>query len=200
VLLELNSDGKELSRNLVSIDSYAIHIHDNSIFQDNSNLYVSTSTTPINKFDVSSTIISLDQNYKYKWSNFINKNNHISYLHKSIICSDGDLISIGKIRRLQPYGLGSIIYKTTPKKTTSNSSIFMNNQIVFPIPARDELYIGNGNQFNNYFIYSVDGSLMRRGNLENNKIKINELEPGYYLIKLFDSIGSTVINKFIKEN
>lgn len=69
---------------------------------------------------------------------------------------------------------------------------------IFPNPVTDILNVTNVSPNAKYTIHSVDGKLVSKGNLSDNKISVNRLEKGVYVITI-ENEGKTVQSKFIKK-
>lgn len=69
---------------------------------------------------------------------------------------------------------------------------------IYPNPATDFLYVNKVSAKAKYTIYSADGKLVSKGNLLENKVNVNKLEKGVYLITIEDD-GKTSQSKFIKK-
>jgi hypothetical protein len=75
--------------------------------------------------------------------------------------------------------------------------------VLYPNPAQNKLNIALDSNSNDiqYEIYSVLGNKVKFGNLNQsfNKININDLNSGIYLIKLIEDKNSFVVRKFVKK-
>ena len=69
---------------------------------------------------------------------------------------------------------------------------------VYPNPATDFLNVTKVSSKAKYAIYSVDGKLVSKGNLTDNKVAVSKLEKGVYVITIEDN-GKTAQSKFIKK-
>lgn len=69
---------------------------------------------------------------------------------------------------------------------------------IYPNPVTDVLNITNVSSSAKYTVHSVDGKLVSKGNLSGNKISVNRLEKGVYVITI-ENEGKTVQSKFIKK-
>ena len=69
---------------------------------------------------------------------------------------------------------------------------------IYPNPAIDFLYVNKVSAKAKYTIYSADGKLVSKGNLLENKVNVNKLEKGVYLITIEDD-GKTSQSKFLKK-
>jgi len=65
---------------------------------------------------------------------------------------------------------------------------------VYPIPARDKLFIAGGEISDSYKVFSIQGVLVNEARHTGNTIEVSKLIPGMYLLQL----KNTVI-RFIKE-
>lgn len=73
-----------------------------------------------------------------------------------------------------------------------------NNGIrLFPNPAADLIYIDNASSLFEYRIYTVDGQLAASGKQSSNKIPVDELNRGLYVIELTGERRR--VQKFVKE-
>jgi choice-of-anchor B domain-containing protein len=70
---------------------------------------------------------------------------------------------------------------------------------IYPSPANSEIFIKTSNAVNYYFIYSIDGKLVKKGQLKNKKININDLNNGIYLLQVKSDKNYLTPIKFIKE-
>ena len=69
---------------------------------------------------------------------------------------------------------------------------------IYPNPATDFLNVTKVSSKAKYTIYSVDGKLVSKGNLTDNKVAVSKLEKGVYVITIEDN-GKTAQSKFIKK-
>jgi len=83
--------------------------------------------------------------------------------------------------------------------TTGLKDNSISKMLVFPNPAKDELYINNGMPSkSNIFIYDLQGTLVLSQQVDIYPINISKLAKGIYSVKLVNS-GEVLITKFIKE-
>lgn len=73
-----------------------------------------------------------------------------------------------------------------------------NSLQIFPNPADDVLNISKVSTKAKYTIYSVDGKVVSKGNLSDNKVNVSKLTKGVYLITVDDN-GKVTQSKFIKK-
>lgn len=69
---------------------------------------------------------------------------------------------------------------------------------IYPNPATDFLNVSKVSSKAKYTIHSVDGKLVSKGNLTENKVVVSKLEKGVYVITIEDN-GKTSQSKFIKK-
>lgn len=72
---------------------------------------------------------------------------------------------------------------------------------LFPNPANSNLTLQAEELISNYEVYSLTGTLVARGIVNNQRTNINidALSKGMYLLKVTNSEGQTITQKFIKE-
>ena len=91
------------------------------------------------------------------------------------------------------------------RQTLSNTDVVLNKSIIKlkENPVKDQLeMVVENSSFNQitYTIYSVDGKVISSSKtLENNTIKLNNLHPGLYFVKILTDDNQTQTLKFIKE-
>lgn len=78
--------------------------------------------------------------------------------------------------------------------TLSTGDETLENVLVFPNPAIDELNVNNHSS-STYSIYNVQGQQVQNGNISNDKIEILDLDSGMYILELDNKQG---ISRFIK--
>ena len=61
-----------------------------------------------------------------------------------------------------------------------------------PIPSSDILNVVSNNKIHRYHIYSILGQSVQKGKINNNKIDIRNLNPGFYFIELVPSKKSFI--------
>lgn len=71
---------------------------------------------------------------------------------------------------------------------------------IYPNPVKDFIQIKNGKNIDNFEIFDASGRLIIQNKLNNNTIKIDELNPGNYFLQLKDRNQKIILSsKFIKE-
>ena len=93
-------------------------------------------------------------------------------------------------------GLNDKISKFIKSTVSVNEKILIPSINLYPNPSPDYIQLNNLNKTENYIIYNSIGSEINKGKVDNNeKIDVQNLMNGYYLLKFEDgqSIG------FIKE-
>lgn len=90
-------------------------------------------------------------------------------------------------------------YKVIVAKSTTDGSSTQNNSIaLYPNPSSDTITISNVTA-NSYFkIYTIEGRLIKSGNLDGNSVDISKLAKSAYLISIVDESGTHNI-KFLKK-
>jgi hypothetical protein len=82
-----------------------------------------------------------------------------------------------------------------PISNTVDNKIVKNSQLRFyPNPVSDCLYLENANNKTKVYIYNMVGNLVKQEIVNNGKIYVDDLKPGYYIIKTSDNF----MNKFVK--
>lgn len=91
------------------------------------------------------------------------------------------------------YDILSVIY---------SPSLFMDDIMIFPNPAKDLISFGNlnSNEEYNYQIFSSEGVLLKMGsvNLANNSVEVFQFSPGSFTVVLTDTQGNRVALRFLK--
>lgn len=82
--------------------------------------------------------------------------------------------------------------------TLSASEFDRSESLIYPNPAREELWIEMESTLNRVEIYDYNGKLILEKKSEFDSISLDELPPGQYLIRLYNESGSTV-KKLIRE-
>jgi len=77
-------------------------------------------------------------------------------------------------------------------ENTSNQIRLLSNMV------DEKLVVINSNQFN-YQVYSINGSLLKRGSSTNGIINVDDLKTGIYMLRLNDQKGSSSSVKFLKK-
>lgn len=81
----------------------------------------------------------------------------------------------------------------------STTSISSSGFTVFPNPISDNISLPNDLEgFNKYQIIDLTGTIISSGNINDNKIYINSLTAGMYILKITDTYGKQKIAKFIR--
>ncbi len=100
----------------------------------------------------------------------------------------------------RPQGSGFDIGAYEYSETTG---LFENNireLIIYPNPTTENIYISNRFLNSNYAIYSIKGTLIKNGKVDNNVIHLSELKSGIYFIKIMgNKRKNPEIVKLIKE-
>ena len=90
-------------------------------------------------------------------------------------------------------------FKITLLQTQTIDQISKKHNIIYPNPAYDKLYFKNFNrEFIEYEIMDRFGSIVKKGNIDNNFIDIKELSSGLYFLKLKSENELFEISRFIK--
>lgn len=75
--------------------------------------------------------------------------------------------------------------------------------LIYPNPAISQLTIQSKKKIQNFSIYSIDGKVMKAKNTEeltSFSLDIQDLSPGFYVLKSTFTDGSSWVGKFIKAN
>lgn len=75
----------------------------------------------------------------------------------------------------------------------------MDNLVLFPNPTRGIIHLSNNNTIKTFQVFSLSGSKVKSGNIENNSIDLTKISSGIYFVKLFNEKGFPTIIKIIKE-
>ncbi|PQA90166.1 Por secretion system C-terminal sorting domain-containing protein [Chryseobacterium piscicola] len=70
---------------------------------------------------------------------------------------------------------------------------------VYPNPVDDILYIQSNVEYKKFALYSAEGRLVMKGNVNDNKIDVSNLEKGYYVVEISDNKLNTVKHKILKK-
>lgn len=107
----------------------------------------------------------------------------------------------GSYKAVVEYAAACTDTTNTVNVTVQNSSIKENNYInklsLFPNPVKETIFIKNNNH-PEYEIFDLLGKLVQTGNATDNKINVQLLKNGIYLLKIKTDEHSTYL-KFIKE-
>ena len=80
--------------------------------------------------------------------------------------------------------------------TLSTKENVSNNDLkIYPNPAQDFITIENGKKLSSVKIYDVSGKLVLSTNILSNKIDVNTLTTGNYMIEVFDESNKLIISK-----
>lgn len=74
--------------------------------------------------------------------------------------------------------------------------------LIYPNPVTSQLTIQSSKKIQHFAIYAANGKVMISGKAEEKtffSLRIDDLSPGFYMLKTFFKDGSTWIGKFIKE-
>ena len=89
----------------------------------------------------------------------------------------------------------SIVSFTDPN--LSVDSFEVNKFDIYPIPAKDKLYLSASNQIDKFSIYSIDGKLLYEGDYTETGINVSGLDPGTYTLQIISG-AQRQSKKFIK--
>ena len=129
----------------------------------------------------------------------------------SIILGAGDVIdfSISNINNNGRYQVVVDVMHTVDTIFVTNISTGLGSDdiekntlsfTVYPNPTVDYLNIsGDDTQNATFRVFSVSGSLVREGNLENNTIDVTSINNGNYILMLTTAEGKTLTKQFIKQ-
>jgi hypothetical protein len=85
-----------------------------------------------------------------------------------------------------------------PEVVTSLSES-TNGLNIFPVPAKDHLYVNNPAGIRSCLIYNLHGKKVLEPVLQENHIDISGLSKGFYFLKIRNDANKMVVLKFIKE-
>jgi hypothetical protein len=114
---------------------------------------------------------------------------------------------IGKGATLEPASLYEDQLKkrlegyTYPSVEVKTNSLNQSKINVYPIPAKNTLYMTSNTSIAGVEIYNINGSILYTRNQINNttyNIELNELVPGYYLLKVITESEIPYITSFVK--
>jgi hypothetical protein len=88
---------------------------------------------------------------------------------------------------------GAISLKSTTSVETTDNSIE-----IYPNPAANYLNVGQIYLNSDYSIIAIDGAIAKSGTIKSNKINLDNLMTGTYLIRISDSKGNINTAKFVK--
>jgi hypothetical protein len=91
--------------------------------------------------------------------------------------------------RIQPFSRRTSVY---------DESNILTKVIIYPNPSKQEIYF-DGDEYSAAEIYNLDGHLINQSTLnDGNKLNINGLKNGIYVVILSSTAGQKSIGKFIK--
>ena len=94
--------------------------------------------------------------------------------------------------------------------TTDNKVIIINDSTlgiaenvktkitVYPNPANDFIAVDSDVEITKFKIFDLNGRTVNTGSPLNNRIDVNTLQRGIYLVQFTDVEGGTTIEKFVK--
>lgn len=88
---------------------------------------------------------------------------------------------------------GAITLKSTTSVETTDNSIE-----IYPNPAANYLTVGQQYLNSDYSIIAIDGAIAKSGTINSNRIILDNLMTGTYLIRISDSKGNINTAKFVK--
>ena len=104
----------------------------------------------------------------------------------------------GYITNPDTSGNGRVVITNAPlstSETIKGNDISIN---IYPNPTKDFLYLTKISDNTKYKIYSIEGKLIKSGNISENKIDVSSLIKGNYIIDL-ESSKVKIQKKFIKD-
>lgn len=200
-LIELNTEGKLLTRKRIETGNYFMTSLSVSLIESkNQAYYIAANLHKGSPVQRSISIISLSQDFQLLWFKQFYKKDNISFGHAITECSDGGLAIVGVDRQLRPNEYGSVIIKTTKDTPVGTVSDDMESLLsVFPNPVSEYLLLHNENhELYHYFIYTADGELIEGGKTNQSEILVSGLAQGIHFIKLLDNGGNSKVIKFMK--
>ncbi len=69
---------------------------------------------------------------------------------------------------------------------------------VFPNPASNHIVISSTVQVSGYEIRNMIGQLVKKDDFTDNKIPLEDLQNGMYILKLFSGDNQPVVKQFLK--
>lgn len=89
---------------------------------------------------------------------------------------------------------------TASDQLATNAVKFGANQVIYPNPVRDALYIKSDNEFISYSVYNMAGQLISIEKIVGKSpLNVSNLPAGQYILKLTDKNGNTESSPFIKK-
>ena len=96
------------------------------------------------------------------------------------------------------YGNTAEASKSTETAGIKNYNI--SNILIYPNPTSGKIYFLNQNSNNTYQIFSITGSIVKKGEIKNNFIDLSKLKKGIYFIKVIDiKTDNKSVFKILKE-
>lgn len=95
---------------------------------------------------------------------------------------------------------GGLVFHNTPFQVTGENAVDHEpilKDMVYPIPVQDKLTIVSESEVRNYSIRDVTGQIVKRNVVENNKINIEDLVSGFYIL-ILDYGGVNSSHKIVK--
>ncbi len=141
--------------------------------------------------EISSSIKGFGTKAYYWTPNYVNADSSGQGRVFIFFCSTDHTLALGSNHNAN---LNSVRCIKTVDSPTAISDQTINQGIVLsPNPTKN--YINVGNASGAYFIYSIQGTIVKSGSLnENVNIDVNDLYPGVYILKTKDFVG-----KFVKK-
>ena len=119
-----------------------------------------------------------------------------SYINDIAIQNDGKILIVGSHFCSVDNKTRSIA-RLSGSTSLSYSDFSFNQHYIYPNPAKENIYFSGIGNFE-YLIYNILGENVLNGKSNDNKININSLKKGIYILKM--NIDGEIINrKFIKE-
>lgn len=100
-------------------------------------------------------------------------------------------------RKYSSIFVDDIIISTT--NILSTSEVQKSNLRIFPNPSTEQINIQSNKGFKAYKILTIDGKIVTQKNYISEKIPVNYLEKGTYILLLIDNEGKILSEKFIKK-
>lgn len=70
---------------------------------------------------------------------------------------------------------------------------------IYPNPVDDILHIKSNQKYKKFNLYSAEGRLVLKGDVQDNQINVSSLEKGYYIVEIFDNKANSVKHKILKK-
>ena len=121
--------------------------------------------------------------------------NNIITVNQSISWNLGDGVALGFNGTAPDIGAYEYMSPVGVARISEN-----NNLIIFPNPAKNEIYFSEDLINSNYQIISATGVIVKSGVIDGNKLSLMKLIDGIYFIKIIDNKSSeTEVIKLIKD-